>query len=203
MAEDINKYLDQILDSPSIWTERQVKVYQILKTKVSKFQSKEPEFFLNQDKEPIMLNIQEQSWFEESRNKSIIRALFDEMIIKEYQTDQTTANFLITFYKSKFNLIMSYQKGKFYYYLETLDGAQRAYFTYYDTHGSQKQQESLRLPEFDKIYSISKLKLTEINKRELLKFFSEILVFYDELGISDCHIGIKYPISMGYFANSL
>ena len=240
--DNIGQYIDKILNSNK-WTEKQMDFYNLLRNKISQYQHHVQDFELLQDKEDIINNIKEQSWYIHSQYKTILSSLLSEIEIESYQYQNREGiiqtNLCVKFTKSKFRLYAYYNldkrnesnlsktaqsnlnqssriiKGKFikykknhhllqfYVYLEDFDQVKRLYLAYNDNLNTLHLNKNLKLPQLDDIFTLIKTG-TYISKIELLKLFTEIILYYDESGqLTQTHIGVSYPITLLFFLYNL
>lgn len=116
--DSISSNLDRLLDVPK-WTDKELAYYNMLKSKISKYEHKIRLMELDEDIHKIKANISEQDWFKDSTHSNMIFAYLDEMEIEHYSYDEqevqiynnSTAgviesNLIVRFPRSKFKLIV-------------------------------------------------------------------------------------------------
>jgi len=207
----IEKHLDAILNQKK-WTKREIDLYQMLQKKISQYEHKIPTFELVQDKEDIVTNIQEQSWYIASKYKNVINTLLNEMDIDSYEffpnNGNIVSNLEVNFPKSKFKLKAYYSiqfitddeyQVQYYIFLEDFDQVKRAYIAYNDLDDVHQLGNIGKLPQLNEIIQIIKAG-SYVSKVELIKFFTEIILYYDESGyVAQTHIAQHIPITISNF----
>lgn len=213
--KNIESFIDQILDKKK-WTDKEMELYNVLKKKVVQYSDRTQTYELFEDKADIIKNIEEQSWFINSKYKPILSSLLSEMEIETYENmieENVVRNRLIVkFPRSKFWLQCYFSKTtnagsrsggisslQYYFYLEDFNQVKKAYIAYHDS----SDPTELKLPQLSEIFDIIKIG-AYVSKVELVKLFTEIVLYFDESEvISKTHIGIQYPISLTYFLTNL
>ena len=175
------------------WTSTQHDTYRFLSNlirderiinRIKQFESKD-------DKNIIRGNFKEQPWFIYSKSKPIITQLIEQMKPINYHYNHVDGIFT--------HLLIDLDFGRFtlhgYLYHNDLNHMtsthiyfenrrhQKAYLTYYthlDGFETPDNLKGLKLPEFDKIYQISNLSQSIIYQCDLLNFFAEIIIYYDD-----------------------
>ena len=172
------------------WNNPQYDLYKLLRQYVNSFREESRIFELKDDKVIIRNNFKEQSWFNNSKSKPIIGHLIDIMKIKNYSFTQNEQcinyNIVIDFDQFVVNGCL-YQnvlnRACIFYICFENNKHHKAYLTYY-THilGFVQTDElkKIRLPEFDQIYNIINISQTILYQCDLVNFFSEIIMYYDE-----------------------
>jgi hypothetical protein len=144
------------------------------------------------DKKDIISNIKEQVWYSVSKSKPVINGFLNEMVIAHYQIveldNKIEKELIVEFPRSKFKLAMIYNlddihgyiegehhKLKFLLYIEDYNSIKRNYLANNDT----SNPSTIMVPQMQDLYSIMKIGAA-ISKSELLKMFTEIILFYDE-----------------------
>lgn len=194
------------------WTQSQYQSYRLLSDYVSNYKEKNKQYELREDKLIIRNNIKEQSWYNYSKSKIIVNNILDEMALVKYISDnkESCVNFMIhlsfgtfslnvCFYKNKINQMINY-----YIFFENNKG-EKGYLAYYImATGTQivDTLKKIKLPEFDKIYQITGINSQIFYQYELLNFFSEIIMYYDDSGlIGDIHLGNFLPVTLNQLIN--
>jgi hypothetical protein len=189
------------------WSLKQYDTYKLLKHYITAFKEDNRAYELRDDKIIIRNNFKDQTWFIHSRSKPIINQMLDTMDLDRYSFDHNEhiINLYIVLkfnqftihgclYKNLVNNVINY-----YIFFEN-DKQQRAYLTYYTHaagHTTNDSVKQVRVPEFDKIYSIINIDQDLLYQCDLLNFFSEIIMYYDESGIiGDIPMGHNINVSL-------
>ena len=202
--------LDKTLNclfNQSEWTPIQNQAYIRIRHVIENFKEDNKKYEIKDDKSIIRDNLKNQVWFIYSKAKPIISQLLDSMSLIHYISDNN--DFCINFYLiislGKFNIHACLYKNKInnffnYYIFFENQKKDRAYLTYY-THSMgtfiSDDLKKLRLPEFDKIYTVIGMSSQIFSQYDLLNFFSEIIMYYDESGIiGDIQISHNLLVSL-------
>lgn len=205
--KSIESYIDQILNKKR-WTDKEMEMYNLLNRKVLQYSDRTQTYELFEDKADIIKNIEEQSWFLNSKYKSILNSLLSEMDIETYESMDEDgvirSRLIVKFPRSKFWLQCYFNRViqseqlitlQYYLYLEDFNQVKKAYIAYYDT----SDMNELKLPQLTEIFDIIKIG-AYVSKVELIKLFAEIILYFDESGVlAKAHIGAQYPVSLTYF----
>ena len=199
--KSIESYIDQILNKKR-WTDKEMEMYNLLNRKVLQYSDRTQTYELFEDKADIIKNIEEQSWFLNSKYKSILNSLLSEMDIETYESMDEDgvirSRLIVKFPRSKFWLQCYFNRViqseqlitlQYYLYLEDFNQVKKAYIAYYDT----SDMNELKLPQLTEIFDIIKIG-AYVSKVELIKLFAEIILYFDESGVlAKAHIGAQYP----------
>lgn len=202
----LTEILSNIFDSKT-WSLKQYETYKQLKHYITAFKDENRAYELRDDKIIIRNNFKDQTWFIHSRSKPIINQLLDTMDLIRYSFDQNEQmiNLYIVlkfnhftihgcFYKNLVNNVIDY-----YIFFEN-DKQQRAYLTYYTQvagHSAGESVKQIRVPEFEKIYTITNIDQDLLYQCDLLNFFSEVIMYYDDSGIiGDIPMGHNINVSL-------
>lgn len=189
------------------WSHIQYETYKLIKQYVDSLKEENRIYEIRDDKMIIRNNFKEQSWFNYSKSKPIIGHLLDMMKMVNYMFDHNeyclNFNVVLSFDHFQLNgcLYKNYVNGfvNFYIFIEN-DKHQKAYLTYYTQSPgieSSNDIKKLKLPEFDKIYQIINIGQNIFYQCDLLNFFSEIIMYYDESGtIGDLPIGFNLNVTL-------
>jgi hypothetical protein len=172
------------------WNPLQHQSYTIIRRYVDNFRENNRIYETKNDKLIIRNNFKDQIWFIYSKSKPIMSQLLDVMELSRYvfEDNEYCVNLLLVvsfgtfkmkacFYKNKINNFLNY------FILFENNKGQRAYLTYYTVSmGSEPTENTkkLKLPEFEKIYLIISINPQMFYQYDLLNFFSEIVMYYDE-----------------------
>lgn len=189
------------------WSSKQYETYKLIKQYVNNFKENNRIHESRDDKKIIRNNLKDQSWFTFSKAKPIISHLLDEMKLTNYTFDhnQCCLNFNIVLSFNHFQLIACLYKNYInscvnYYILFENNQKQRAYLTYYTSMVGTILTDAIkniRLPEFDKIYEIIGINQNIFYQSDLLNFFAEIIMYYDDSStIGDLPMGHDLSISI-------
>jgi len=200
----MNSILSQLLTIFDVteWTHTQYDTYKLLKQYVDNLESNGRAFETIDDRSIIRSNFMEQIWFKYSKSKPIISQLLDAMKLNTYTFHQSMycINLYVVLSFNQFrlngclykNLVNNYIN--YYIYLEN-NTHDKAYLTYYTK--STDNELKIKLPEFDKIYQIINIDQSILYQCDLLNFFSEIIMYYDEsCTIGDLPIGNDINITL-------
>jgi hypothetical protein len=206
----LEKTLESIFNTDR-WTNLQNRAYQTLSRYVKNHHTDHRNSIIRDDKVIIRRNFSNQAWFIHSPSKPIISHLLDHMTLTNYVCDQTPyqTNLLLLLSFKVFTLHGGYYHNlttgllNFYLFFEptgTVTKKQRAYLTYYSQSTGQTPipaLSQLKLPEFDKIYAVTGLNSNVFPQYDLLSFFHEIVMYYDESGhIGQTPIGHQHNITL-------
>lgn len=189
--QTLETLINQTLQSKT-WTSFQHRVYQLLARTVNKYQEDNRIFEVRDDKMIMRTNLVDQYWFNNSKAKPIISQLLDVMNLVNYSfiDDECCIHLyvLISFkhfrlhgclYRNKIN-----QYTNYYIFVDQIDQpARKAYLVYYTyTLGftPTENMKKMAVPEFDKLYAITQIDPDIFPKYELLTFFAEIILYYDD-----------------------
>lgn len=212
---NIEKFIDKILDKPK-WKDMEMKFYDLLQRKVAQYSQKTKTYDLILEKRDIIDNIHEQIWFKNSKYQNHLSSILNEMEIEIYDIDMKDHyiknQLSVKFPKSKFWLHSYYSlvwddTGKrqiqLYIYLEDFGQVNRAYIAYNDLRDEHGLGENIKLPQIAQVFNVIKIG-AHVSKIELLKLFSEIVLYYDESElIAKSHIGQQFPITLTYILTKL
>lgn len=189
------------------WTQQQHLGYTIMRNHIHNYKEKNKKFEIKDDRLIIRNNLKDQLWFGHSKSKPIISQLLDSMSIVNYVSDinDYCINFILVISFGQFKLYAClYQNNinnfmNFYIYFEN-DNKNRAYLAYYTMAPGMElnvNMKKLKLPEFDKIYQVTGLNSQIFYQYDLLNFFSEIIMYYEESGsLGDIQISHGVSITL-------
>jgi hypothetical protein len=189
------------------WTSLQHQAYTMINHYVNNFKENNKKYEIKDDKTIIRNNIKDQIWFNYSRAKPIISHLLDAMSLINYVFDDNEfcTNFHLIMAFDSFRLNACLYKNKengflnYYIFFEN-DQKNRAYMAYYtESIGTQitESMKKFKLPEFEKIYSVIRIDPQIFYQYDLLNFFSEIVMYYDESGLlGDIKISHSIPVTL-------
>lgn len=208
---------------PEYWTSLNHQCYQMVKDYAQYYQKKNRQYESTEDKRIIRGNLNEQDWFKHSKVKPVMSQLLDQMTLNHYSFDQNdffinlmviisfqTFNVNVCLYKNKVNHFTNYYisftkpipKLKNQTPAKSAKSAKssRAYMAYFiEAMGTvpTENMKMVKLPELEKIYQITGLSPHDFNPSDLLCFFSEIILYYDDSEIlGDLQIGNYVSISL-------
>ena len=187
--KSIKSYLLNLFDVKE-WSHLQYDTYKLLKQFVNNLSEENRIYELRDDKNIIRNNFKEQPWFIHSKSKPIISQLLDKMTLRSYVYEHNECclnlHVILSFGSFQLNgcLYKNYinQYINYYIFVEN-EKHQKAYITYYTQPKLSEQVKNLKLPEFNNIYYIVNLSQTIIYQCDLLNFFSEIMMYYDDSGL--------------------
>jgi hypothetical protein len=210
-ANSLESSLGSIFDTDE-WTPLQHQSYTMIRHYVNNFKEKNKKYEIKDDKAIIRNNLKEQLWFTYSKSKPLISHLLDSMSVINYTFDDNDfcTNLMaiisfeifklhICFYKNKINDFLNY-----YIFFEN-DQKQKAYMAYYTISLGTEPTETvkkLKLPEFAKIYAVTGINSQMFYQYDLLTFFSEIVMYYDESGfLGDIQICFNVSVTLNELVN--
>ena len=193
------------------WTDLQYQSYQLINEYVEEYQEKNRVYSTEMDKKIISGNLRDQLWFKHSKGKAIMSQLLDFMTLEDYHLDYNKAftNFILSLsfrtfkihvclYKNDINKFINY-----YVFFERQE--KKAYLAYYiEAMGMDVNDhfKKIKLPEFEKIYRIIDVNPQTLFQYELINFFSEIIMYYDDSEIlGNLSIGNSYPVTLNSLIN--
>jgi len=187
------------------WSRLQYDTYKTIQQYVNDFREVNRISEIKDDLTIIRCNLKDQVWFNLSKSKPIIGHLLDTMQIIHYTYDENiqSTNFNISISFNKFQVHCSMYKNlinnftNYYIFFEN-EKHLRAYMSFYTTFNTNETELSkCKLPEFDKIYEITNLSQNILYQSDLINFFSEIIMYYDESGkIGDLPIGNDLNVTL-------
>jgi hypothetical protein len=186
------------------WSHPQYETYKVIKSYVESYEEENRRYEVKDDKIIIRNNFKEQPWFAYSKSKPIISQLIDQMKLVDYIYDKNEfcLNLYVVLAFDNFKLNGCLYKNtvndciNYYISLEN-HRHQKAYLTYYTHFHGVDANQKLKLPEFNKIYDITKLSQTILYQGDLLNFFAEIIMYYDESNtIGDLPIGVDLNVTL-------
>jgi hypothetical protein len=190
------------------WSRTQHETYKLIKQLTDTFKEDYRIHEVRDDKAIIRNNLKEQTWFNCSKSKPIISQLLDNMKIINYMynlsKDCLSFNVVLSFdnfqlnghlYKNFTNNITNY-----YIFFENKKHL-KAYLTFYiNTIGTA--DVNTKIPEFDQIYEIMNMSQNILYQCDLINFFAEIIMYYDESQlIGDVPIGNNLSITLNQLTN--
>lgn len=189
------------------WTSFQNKAYVKMKHIIENFQEDSKKYEIKDDKLIIRNNLKDQIWFTYSKTKPIISQLLDCMSLIHYIFNDSDfcTNFYLVISFGKFNLHACLYKNKInnflnhYIFFENHKKI-KAYLTYYHySMGTSINEDlkKLKVPEFEKIYDVIGMSDQILSQYDLLNFFSEVIMYYDESQIiGDVQISHNFSLSL-------
>jgi hypothetical protein len=180
------------------WGTLQHEAFQVLQQTVTQFKQDNRIFESKDDRAIIRNNIKDQLWFTHSKAKPIIGHLFDTMKLVHYtyEHDEHILNFYLILSFDQFQvhacMYQNYLNNMVNYYIYFENSKhQKAFMTYYNTDKSGVDFTKSRVPEFERIYLITNLSQNILIQYDLLNFFTEVIMYYDESFTME-----KTPISL-------
>ena len=187
----LNKTLTGIFNIPK-WTVKEKAVYEIIK----KFNDRYTEKYLiesaTDDIKIIRSNLKDLNWYTTCKNQCSITSMLSTLKIENafYTKDQTITLLSILIRISSWHLHISYYYNRINecvnYFIYFVISHKKYYISYYtkvigQSLVSDTDQQLLleSIPEIDKIHIVTKSDLT---KNELLMFFIEVILYYDQSG---------------------
>jgi hypothetical protein len=194
------------------WSSLQHQAYKTIRHYVNNFKENNKKYEIKDDKLIIRNNLRDQVWFNHSKAKPIMSHLLDSMTLINYIFDDTDfcLNFQVVISFDGFNLHACLYKNKEngclnYYIFFDNDQKQRAYLTYYtELIGMEfvENMKNLKLPEFQKIYSVIGINSQIFYQYDLLNFFSEVIMYYDESSLlGNLKISPGVPVTLNQLIN--
>jgi hypothetical protein len=187
------------------WSYTQSETYKLMKQFVDSFKENYRVHETRDDKVIIRNNFKEQTWFICSKSKPIISHLLDNMKLTSYMYDANE-------YCINFNVVLSFDHFQLnghlyknftnnlinYYILVENKKHQKAYLTFYvNAIGNDINTKNLKLPEFNQIYEIINISQNIFYQCDLINFFAEIIMYYDESQlIGDIPIGNNISVTL-------
>ena len=213
--KNIEKFIDKILDKPR-WTGSEYGFYDLLRRKIAQYNDKMNSYTdVMNEKDDIISNIHEQTWFSTSKYVNQLNSILSEMEIEGYNIDMgqgyLSSDLHVRFPKSKFTLHAVFnlnwenagQVLQYQIYVEDFGEINKAYIAYNDTMNTHNLPKDIKLPQTREMLDIIKVG-SYVSKIELLKLFSEIVLYYDETEmIAKTFIGQAYPITLKYIITKM
>ncbi len=194
------------------WTSLQHDAYTIIRHYVDNYEKNNKKYEIKDDKLIIRNNFKDQIWFNYSKAKPMIAHLLDSMTLIDYIFDNNlnSLNFQVLISFDRFSLHACLYKNtengclNFYIFFQNKQ-KQRAYMAYYTESmvmNTKEDIKTLRLPEFEKIYQVIEIDSEIFYQYDLLNFFSEIIMYYDESGsVGDQKISPGVPVTLNQLIN--
>ncbi len=187
------------------WTPLQQQTYTLIKNYVQNFREDSRKSEIKDDRMIIRRNLTDQIWFLNSKSKPLLSLLLDHMSLTSYVFDQNDdyVNLMLCLSFKTFDLHVCFYLNRinhfsnFYIYFENPQH-QKAYMTYYtNVMGTDPNTnvKKLQLPEFTKIYQVTGINSQMFYQYDLLIFFAEIAMYYDESGLIG-NIQISHSLSV-------
>lgn len=207
----LSSALVEIFNVP-IWTNTQHEAFKLIDSYVNDLMEENRIFETKDDKIVIRDNIKEQDWFHFSKSKPIISQLLDSMKLTNhtFKHNKFYVNMYVVLNFNQFQLVGCFYQNfinnmvNFYIYFEN-QKKQKAYLTYYTSPSTVPQSDKiLKLPEFDRIYEITNISQNILYQCDLLNFFAEIVMYYDESQtIGNLPIGNGFHVTLDQLIHKL
>lgn len=189
------------------WTQQHHLGYVLMRNYVNNFKEKNKKFEIKDDRLIIRNNLKDQLWYSYSKSKPIIGQLLDSMAIINYVCDVNDhcTNFILVASFDQFklyaclyqNTINNFLNYYIYFENETKNRAYLAYYTMAVGMEPNNNMKKLKLPEFEKIYKVTGLNPQIFYQYDLLNFFAEIIMYYEESGLlGDIKISHGIPLTL-------
>ncbi len=206
LLDKIEQGIDNILNKDICWTKKEADFYNMLISKLEKYNEKYKWYKQSFVDKPIILsNIKKQRWLEKSRHKSSIQRMIEHMDIIQCdfvnKTNETKLIVKISFADRGFLFHIKYHRSlsglKYYIFFESPKTSSRGYVTYLN---SDKPSEK-KLPEYPEILKVVSHKL---DRFEIVHLSSELMRYYDSTKeITKAYMGDNYEISLSYLADNV
>lgn len=215
MLQNVSASIDHLLDKQP-WTTKEIEFYEMLVNKVARYRRQQQppkekgqlqKSKLEECREAIWKNIQEQPLFAKCRHRDILKKYIGGLEIEEIaemedpyyrynlkvKLGDSAAKFVVEFLH-KVEPRPTGEKGslerehvKYRVSFHGADGV-HGYVTYYSPDGKPRH-----LPEYNKLSEI----LPELDRVEIVHLATELVSYFDAHGIiAETPIGVRYPISL-------
>jgi len=193
-TEQVEQSIDDFL-SQEIWNDNHLKFYEMLLRTAKKY-SKNAYSYKNysNDNRDIINNIQEQPWFQISKNQPKILHLLKNMHVQNIETDP--AYVVRLNFNNNLWFVIEYldrqRKGKreVKYRVSFCDNMDdHAYICYY----SSQHLRSRKLPEYERLEQY----LTGLTRYDIIMLSNELVIYYDcDHHLSKIPMGHDYPLPL-------
>ena len=197
-AKELYAQLDQKLKTDNIWTKEQAEIYNVLKLLLHEHSLSKKFYKVNARYGEFVDFMLEQDWYKEDKDKLYVRNVIRSCVLLEHPINrQEGIKIVLLFRRFDTKLTGFYDKklGIFYVYFSK-DESKYAYLAYYNTHKDTKEQHSMRLPEFDKIYEVTEFLDTMLKKSSLVRLVVDIFRFYKCEMLLHHNIGLRYDVTL-------
>lgn len=197
-AKDLYSQISKKLKTDTIWTKEQAELYETLKLLLQENSLSKKFYKVNMHYNEYLKFMFEREWYNQDKDKLFINKIIKNCVLLENTINNSDGIKIILFFKLfniKLNGFYDKKLDIFYIYFSK-DNGKNAYLAYFNTHKDIKEQYSMRLPEFEKIYNLTGFLDTMFKKSSLIQFVVDTFRFYNcELLL--CHnVGIRYNVTL-------
>jgi hypothetical protein len=197
------------------WTSLSRHLYNLMASYVTRHQLAYRQDQIRLDRSIISQNLREQLWFQKSRSKSLIGQLLSNMNLLSYTADNTEYAVNVGF-SLLFRVAQPFEIHVCYYYNRVnkclnyficfqngqLSKAYLAYRTAFVGCTPNDSAKKLKIPELDKIYTLTGFNRDELPHYEVINLFSEIIMYYEpSQTIGDQPIGFTVNTTLRQFVS--
>ncbi len=197
-AKKLYEQLTQVLKTDTVWSKEQAAVYSTLKLLLQEHSLSKKIYKVNTTHRDFLNYMFEQEWYQKDTDKIYVRSIIKCCVLLEIPVNIPDGIKIVLFFKD-FNVKLTgfYDKkiGIFYIYFSR-DNEEPAYLAYYNTHKDTKEQNSMLLPEFEKIYKVTGFLDTMLKKSSLIKLVVDIFRFYKCETLLHHNVGLRYDVTL-------
>lgn len=197
-AKDLYIDICKKLKTETVWTKEQAEIYSTLKLLVQEHTLCKRFYKVNSRHKEFLDYMTEQDWYKQDKDKLYVLSILKSCMLLENPINEPGGIKITLFFKG-FETCLNgfYDKkiGLFYVYFSK-NNKEPAYLAYFNTHKDTKEQHSMRLPDFEKIYEVTEFLDTMFKKSSLIRLVVDVFRFYNCETLLHHAIGIRYDVTL-------
>ena len=197
-AKELYAQVDNMLKTTGIWTKEQSEIYSVLKLLLHEHAISKKFYKVNGRYGEFLDFMFEQDWYKQDKDRLYVHNIIKSCVLLESPVNRQEGIKIVLLFRNNNTMLTGFydkKLGVFYVYFSN-DKGQQAYIAYYNTHKDTKEQHSMRLPEFDKIYEVTTYIDTMLKKSSLIRLVVDIFRFYKCELLLHHDIGLRYNVTL-------
>lgn len=200
-TKELYVFVNQKLKTDSVWTKEQAELYSTLKLLLHEHSLSKKFYKVNKNHAEFLNFMFEKDWYKEDKDKIYIKNIIKVCVVLENPINNSEGIKILLYFKGFDVYLTGFYDKKievFYIYFskKLSESSEPAYLAYYNTHSNIKEQHSMRLPQFEKIYEVTGFLDTMIKKASLIRMVVDILRFHKCESLMHHNVGLNYNVTL-------
>lgn len=200
-TKELYVFVNQKLKTDSVWTKEQAELYSTLKLLLHEHSLSKKFYKTNKNHAEFLNFMFEKDWYKEDKDKIYIKNIIKVCVVLENPINNSEGIKILLYFKGFDVYLTGFYDKKievFYIYFskKLSESSEPAYLAYYNTHSNIKEQHSMRLPQFEKIYDVTGFLDTMIKKASLIRMVVDILRFHKCGPLLHHNVGLSYNVTL-------